>query len=122
MRLIVSVTGYVLRRRLTCSCASERASEALTDATSSSEILSASRAAARCARFLDLRFVDPVGRNRHVGHDRHAVGGHFHEPFADGEVSVLTVAGDDHLARHELRDQAKVMRVDAHLARRSPAA
>ena len=38
---------HILRRRRTCSCASERTSEALTDATSSSEILSRSRASAR---------------------------------------------------------------------------
>ena len=37
----------ILRRRRTCSCASERTSEALTDATSSSEIFSRSRASAR---------------------------------------------------------------------------
>ena len=39
--------GHDVRRRLTFSCASERASDALTDATSSSEIFSRSRAAAR---------------------------------------------------------------------------
>ena len=30
-------------------------------------------------------------------------GGDFHESFADGEVSLLTVRGDDHFAWHELR-------------------
>ena len=61
-------------RRLlrTCNCASDRASEALTDAISSSEIVSRRRAAAR-ARFFGPGFVDALGTHRHVGHDRHVV-------------------------------------------------
>src|SRR4029078_1794130 len=42
-----SIARYPLWRRLTLSCASDRASDAFTVATSSSEILSRSRAAAR---------------------------------------------------------------------------
>ena len=44
-----------------------------------------------------------------------ASAGDFHQPFADGEISLLTVLGDDDLAGHDLRDQPDVLRVDAHL-------
>ena len=71
--LISEARRYALRRRLTCSCASDRASEALTDATSSSEIFSRSRAAARSRASSALASSMPVGRNRHVGDDRDAV-------------------------------------------------
>ena len=67
MGAVSGVRGGVL----TWSCASARTIEALTVATSSSEIFSCSLAGA-VARFLDLGFVDVLGADRHVGEDRDA--------------------------------------------------
>ena len=105
-----------LWRRLTCNCARERTSEALTEATSSSEIFSRSRASARCRRFLGLGLVNVISLHCHVGHDRNAVGGDVDETLTNREVRVLSRLVRDDFARDHLRDQRHVQRVDPQLA------
>src|SRR6185503_15483880 len=54
------------------------------------------------ARFLRPRLVDVLGRDRHVGDDRHAVAGDLDQPLADGHEGLARALAHDHLARNDL--------------------
>jgi hypothetical protein len=53
--------------------------------------------------FFDAGCVDPVGRDRHVRHDRHALAGDFDETLANGEKLVAAIFAHDHFAGHDAR-------------------
>ena len=76
---------------MTFNCASERASDALIVATSSSEILSLQARGRALPRLLDLGLVDVIGGDGHVGDDRDAIGCDLDDAFADGQERLVAV-------------------------------
>src|SRR5580765_5311436 len=54
------------------------------------------------AGLFGLGFVNPLRAYRHIGHDRHALSGHFDEAFANSEVIILALFAHDDFAGDDL--------------------
>ena len=91
-------------------------SEALTDATSSSESFSLEAGFGALTCFLDFGLVDLLSRNGQVRQDGHMIARDFDQALADGQEIVAAVLAHNDLARHHLRHQGDVLRKHAHLA------
>ncbi len=68
----------------------------MTEATSSSEILSRSRACRLLTRFFGFGLVNAFGCNGHIGRNGYAVAGDFHEPPAGSQKLIMAVFADHH--------------------------